>query len=51
MTSKVKIQLCAGSYRTSIPKPIAKLLNVKEGDSIEYSIKKHGDIVVKKIEK
>ena len=43
-----KVQIYSGAVRTSIPVVIAKYLEVTAGDTIEYIIKKNGDVVIKK---
>ena len=48
---KRKITYNAGMYRTSLPKKVVELLNIKDGDYIQYSINEDGTVTVTKVEK
>ena len=47
---KRKLMLIGNSLRVAIPKEIVELLDLKQGDSIEFGAN-NGDIVIKKARK
>lgn len=48
---KRKVNYNAGMYRTSLPKKIVEMLDLKDGDHIRYSVNDDGTITIKKAEK
>ena len=49
MKKTTKVQCYSGAMRTSIPMVVAKYLEVKAGDSIQYNILSNGNITLTKV--
>jgi len=49
LTIEVKIAKMGNSLRMTIPVPVARVLNLKDGDTVEVGVK-DGIMVVKKVE-
>ena len=49
MKKIAKVQCYSGAIRTTIPMVIAKYLEVKAGDSIQYNILSNGNITLTKV--
>lgn len=48
---KRKVNYNARMYKTSVPKEIIEILNIKDGDFLEYTVNKDGTVTITKAEK
>ena len=49
MNKSTKLQYYSNAYRTTVPLVIARYLEVKAGDSIQYNILQNGNITITKV--